>query len=112
MIKTELIQRLTYNFADGWSAFDDVASLGTLTLTPPRLIKAGNGHDQGGTYVQHATLPKGVPRMIAKAALADTMGGTSCRHEHDCCGCEIRSIQSLKVGNRRFLVRTRITYNA
>jgi hypothetical protein len=114
MIKTSLFLRLTYEYADGWSSLDKERCLGQITVTPRRQVHAGDRWGDGGTFIQHVRVPRnlrGARASVIATALANTMGGTSCRHEHDCCGCTIRMVTVKKVGPRDFVARSQIRLN-
>ena len=46
-------------------------------------------HDDGGTYVQYARLPRNVDKTRVMSAMADTFSHWGCSHEYDCCGCQL-----------------------
>ena len=50
------------------------------------------------------------PARVAQA-LRDTLGGSRCRHEYDCCGCASRYVKVIRKTRRDLLVRTFVTYN-
>lgn len=113
MLTTDLYVRLTRHFDPGWSSLDDDRPAGTARLTPWRLVRPGNGHDDGGVYTSIATV-RTQDRRAARAieqALADTLGGSSCRHEHDCCGCAYRFAEARRVSKHRYAVRMSVTFN-
>jgi hypothetical protein len=110
MFTTDLYVRLTHRFAPGWNSLDDDQHIGTARLTPWRLVRPGNGHDDGGVYTSMATVRAQDRRAIAQA-LAHTLGGSSCRHEHDCCGCAYRRAEARRVGKHRYAVRMSVTFN-
>lgn len=111
MIKSTLWLRKTFEYAAGWRSLDTEVPLGDIVLTPRRQTSSGDGDDDGPTYVQHATVPKGISSRDIRAAISNTLGGTNCRCSHDCCGCVIRYVSSRRIGSRRYLVRTAISYN-
>ena len=111
MQTVNLYERKTFRYADGWSNADSWDYLTTLKLTPARLVRESRGYDDGGTWVQYARVPAGADwRQIARA-VRQTGGGSTCRHEYDCCGCELRTVFTKLVAPRRLLVRTSIGYN-
>lgn len=113
MFSTDLYVRLTHRFAPGWSSLDDDRHVGAARLTPWRLVRPGNGHDDGGVYTSTATVrtqDRRAARAVAQA-LADTLGGSSCRHEHDCCGCAYRFVKARRVGKHRYSMRMNVTFN-
>lgn len=111
MITAGLTLRTSRQFSDGYAGLDGGRYLGRMKLTKPRLLKAGNGYDIGHTFIQRARVPAGLDRKVVMQGLIDTMGGSRCRHEHDCCGCATRHVQVRAIGNRDFAVRTSLTFN-
>ncbi len=103
--------RLTHKYRDGYRHLDSEEFFATVRLTPAKQVVAPESYDDGGEFVQHLRVPAGVNITQLAAALANTMGGSNCRHEHDCCGCANSYISIQKVGKRRLVVRTSITYN-
>jgi hypothetical protein len=87
---------------------EDVA---TVRLTPSLKVASGNGYDEGGTYLQYLRVPRGVNKMELADALRHTMGGSSCTHAYDCCGCASRFIMTKMINTRTMQVRTKIYYN-
>ena len=103
--------RTTHSYADGWRHLDQDRFVGTVKMTPAVQCEEPDGHDEGGTYVQHARAPSGVSIEQLKQSLRDTMGGSNCRHEHDCCGCASYSVSVKHTGSRRLVIRTRVSFN-
>jgi hypothetical protein len=103
--------RLTHGYRDGWGYLDADEYFATVKLTAPKVTVAAGGYDEGPTYVQYARAPTGVDMQQLKQALRDTMGGSNCRHDYDCCGCASRMVDVKHLGNRRILVRTSVSYN-
>lgn len=111
MIKTQLRLYTTHGYAPGWRHLDRSRSLGEVALTPRKAVSAGNGYDEGPTYTQHVRLPRGMNSDLAVRGLVDTISGSRCRHEHDCCGCASTSVSVRSLSKRDLLVRSRISYN-
>lgn len=111
MIKTQLHLYTTQRYAPGWRHLDSSRSVGEVALTPRKTVHAGNGYDEGPTYIQHARLPRGMNRVTAARGLVDTISGSGCRHEHDCCGCASTSVSVRPLSKRDLLVRSRVSYN-
>lgn len=111
MIKTSLWLRLSHKYRDGWSGEDSHRCLGEMRLTPRRLVKAQQDVDGGAVYVRTATLPKGLDAKTVMQALRDTLGGSSCRHEHDCCGCASTHVHARRTGRHRYSVVTTVHFN-
>jgi hypothetical protein len=111
MFKVHAYKRLTRKYRDGFRHLDKEEFLATVSVTPPKQLEEPKSYDDGGVIVQHARAPAGVDLKVLMQAIRDTMGGSGCQHEYDCCGCESRLVQVNHVGGRRLVVRTRITYN-
>ncbi|MDP3351720.1 MULTISPECIES: hypothetical protein [unclassified Hydrogenophaga] len=111
MIKILLHKRVTHHFDGGWVGLDESSFLTSAKLTAPRITSKGNGHDVGRTHTQRARVPKGFNREDIMAALQFAMGGTNCRHEHDCCGCSTRYVDVKPMGARDFFVHTSVHFN-
>jgi hypothetical protein len=111
MIKAGLTLRTSRRYASGWDHLDSSRYLGRMKLTAPRVLRPGNGYDIGPVFIQRARVAPGLDREQVKQALVDTLGGSRCRHEHDCCGCATRHVQVRALGNRDYAIRTSMTFN-
>lgn len=103
--------RTTHQYADGWRHLDNDKFVAAVKVTPRKRVKEGNGYDEGGVYVQYARAPSGVNIDRLMWGLRETMGGSNCRHEHDCCGCATFHVGVKHVGSRRLVIHTRVSYN-
>ena len=113
MFDVHLYTRKSFKYADGWRHLDNDEYLGTIRVTPAVVIRepAPNADmSEGPTYVQYARLPAGIDVASAKQAIRDTMGGSNCRHEYDCCGCSSRSVRVTNVG-RKLRIITNVSFN-
>ena len=100
----------SYTDYDGsYAVMED--AIATVRLTAPKKVQDSNGYDEGGAYVQYLRVPRGVDKSLLSEALRHTMGGSSCRHAYDCCGCSTRFIITKMTAPRRMQVKTRIYYN-
>lgn len=104
-------KRLTHTYQPGWSHLDKDMFVGQVKVTPPRLTRLPNGYDDGGAYVQYGRAPTNANMQDLIQGLKDSMAGTSCQHEHDCCGCASYRVSIKHTGSRRLLIRTNVTYN-
>lgn len=112
MIKTELWLRKTFRYADGWArSEDDYQLLGEVKLTPRKLVHEPVEFDGTAVYTQTATVPPGLTATDVRRALADTLGGSRCRHTHDCCGCISTSVRTRRLSNRKFGIVLSLTPN-
>ena len=103
-----LYLRRTFNYDGGWASLDEHTYLCTVRVFAPRVIEPDYGGEDAGVY--HYTLK--VPRQLSrkehtriKRAIYHTLGGTYCRHEHDCCGCVRRSVSVQRTSQRTYSVR-------
>lgn len=103
--------RTSHKYRDGWSHLDSDKFVATVRLTPPKVTRAGQGYDEGDTYVQYLRVPRATNAKLLQQALRDTMGGSNCKHEHDCCGCASRYVSTKLVAPRKMRVTTRVSYN-
>lgn len=111
MQQLHVYRTLKDQYRDGWSYMNPTEFVGTVKLTPARKQREGNGFDDGGTFRQHCTIPTGVNRELLIQGLRDTMSGSRCKHEYDCCGCSLRHTRVKKLGARQLLLITSINYN-
>lgn len=115
MHKFTVSKRLTHKYVDSCRHLDAHVTLGTVKLTPMRMVREPADFDDGGEYVRFATLPvrlRGRDLTEAREALAENLSKWGCTHEYDCCGCElIRTTAHPTRDPRRVLLRTRISYN-
>ena len=86
-------------------------TVATVRLTKAKLVAESTAYDEGGTYVQYLRVPRNVNVNLLREALRHTMGGSSCTHAYDCCGCATRFITTKLIAPRKLQVRTRIYYN-
>lgn len=106
MIKGSLFQRLTFTYDTGWSHLDKERYLGQLKVTPPRIVQRGDMWGDGKVVIQHARVRSGLKGRVAASAIANTLSGSYCRHEHDCCGCTFKTVTVEQRAPRKFVVRT------
>lgn len=106
-----LEQRLSHRYVDTYSHLDEWRDVGTARLTPAKLVREGNGLDDGGTYLRWATIPRGQNRALSAIALEDALTRVGCSHEWDCCGCESIRTRVLHRKGLRFALVTTVGYN-
>jgi len=111
MIKIELHERETFTYASGWDELDSWAHIGTAKLLQQRMTREPDGHDDGGAYLAKVIVPRELKGRDLSRAIANTMGGSSCRHEHDCCGCPSTSASVKRTSAREYSVHLRVSYN-
>lgn len=101
-------RRTTHHFDPSWREVDNCVEIGSLRALAPRVKAPGNGYDRLATTVQTFVLPRrltGRPLREMATALEHMLSGTSCRHEFDCCGCELRFARVIAKTPRRLTVR-------
>ena len=111
MSKLELYERESHTYAPGWSHLDSWAHIGTAKLLQQRMTREPEGHDDGGAYLAKVIAPSSLKGRDLSRAIANTMGGSSCRHEHDCCGCPSTSASVKRTSAREYSVHLRVNFN-
>lgn len=106
-----LSQRLSRSYSPGWDHLDQWSPVGQIRVTPGRLVRQGNGFDDGGTYVRYARLRPGQDWRLVARAVGDTLSTGRCRHEYDCCGCASTDTTARLIRPRLLQIRTNVSYN-
>lgn len=110
----QLRQRCTHSYRDGWAHLDKHRELGSAKLLPARLIREGNGCDEGPRYRYKAVLKAGMDLKQGAIALNEYFRAThtsSCSHDHDCCGCRFAYVDVKHRRGREFSVTLQIMRN-
>ena len=108
MRHVHLYKRLTHRWAPGWADMDEHQMVTPANLTGWRQTLNPD------VYTATATVPAGASRRDARdivRALIDTLGGSHCTHEYDCCGCAYRHVNARRVSRNRYGVTMRVTFN-
>lgn len=105
--------RTSHSYRDGWRHLDGERFVASVKVTPPRQTEENfsDSYENGPSYVQFARAPSGANIKQLMSALRDTMGGSRCRHDYDCCGCIMRRVQVSHLGSRRLMISTETSYN-
>ena len=111
MNRFNVYNRLSHKWSDAFSHRDDWAFIAVAKATPFRETVQPRDFSDGGEQICLVELDREVRARVGKLALENTMGGSNCTHEWDCCGCARRHITAKKIGKRKFLVHQRITFN-
>jgi len=111
MQTVNLFIRKTHKYVNGWASLDDSDYLATVKMTPPKLVEGGVEPWEREKYVQHLRIPAGADHKLFAEAVRDTLSGSRCRHEYDCCGCASRSVFTRMLNKRDMLVEKTVTYN-
>lgn len=105
--------RLTHRYRDAWKHLDKSEYVGPLKVTPRKMLPSGYRYEdpsEGPRYVQYARLKPGMNFKVIRRAIVDTMGGSNCTHEFDCCGCASRWVNVTR--NRRVIrIETEVSFN-
>ena len=105
----ELYERLTHQYADGWRDLDDERYLGTVKMLSLRLTR-DDGID-GNTHLTRVIAPTDLSAVDLTHAIEDTLSGSRCRHEHDCCGCPSTYADARRISAREYAVKISTFYN-
>jgi hypothetical protein len=103
-----LYLRRTFRYADGWASLDQHSYLHTVRAPAPRVIEEDWGGEHAGVLRYTLKVPGQLSRKEhahIKRAIYHTLGGSSCRHERDCCGCLGRTVSVQRVSTREYSVR-------
>jgi hypothetical protein len=111
MIKTDLFTRLTYQYADGWQHLDSEEFTGTVKVLGATRQIEGAGYDDGGAAHFRVVAPSALKGRDLSRAIGQTLGGSSCRHEHDCCGCATHRASVKRVSPREYAVKVSVSFN-
>ena len=106
-----LYNRLTHKYNPGWSHLDDHRYVGSVKLLGGRITERSEDYDEGDTWLLRVVTPAKLKHTDLTQALRDTMGGSSCTHEYDCCGCASRHASVKRISPRAYSVRISVTYN-
>lgn len=93
-MKLELARRATRYFDDGegWSSVEDLERICQAKILPARrLSRTPSDVFDVRRTLRTVELPAGLAtraeQRAAKQAIVDTLSGSTCQHDHDCCGC-------------------------
>ena len=103
-----LYLRRTFRYAYGWASLDQHSYFHTVRAPAPRVIEEDWGGEHAGVLRYTLKVPGQLSRKehtALKRAIYHTMGGSTCRHEWDCCGCIRRMVSVQRVSKREYSVR-------
>jgi hypothetical protein len=107
-----LYQFTTDKYRDGWRGqLDRSVYVGTVKVLAGRTVREARDYDDGGTALYRVVAPSALRSVDLRQAIRDTMGGSNCRHEHDCCGCASRHVRTRRVSPREYAVIIHTSYN-
>jgi hypothetical protein len=111
MTRLELFKRETDTYTSGWAHLDDWTHLGTAKMLQPRMTQEPDGYDSGGAYLAKVIAPRELKNQNIAQAIAQTLGGSQCQHEHDCCGCPTTYTSVKRTSPREYSVFFNVSYN-
>ena len=111
MEKFIICERETHTYTSGWDHLDSWNELGTAKMLKARMTREPEGHDDGGAYLAKVIAPSHLKGRDLSRAIAQSVGGSSCRHEHDCCGCPSTSASVKRTSAREYSVHLRVSFN-
>lgn len=112
-MKINLYERLTHKYRDGWSGEDDHKYIGEAKVLRYTPVRTRTSDDFEGSKITHTLVvaPAALRDTDLRNSIADTMGGSSCRHEHDCCGCPSTYVDVRRISRREYSVKLTTFYN-
>jgi len=111
MSTLELYQRETHTYTSGWSHLDQWEHIGTAKILEYRQTTWPADYDEGGQYVTKVIAPRELKGRDLSRAISNSLGGSSCTHEHDCCGCPSTSASVKRTSPREYSVHLRVSFN-
>ena len=109
--KIQLYKRLTHNYRDAWRHLDgdqyigDAKQLGVTRHIP------STGYDDGGEYHFRVIAPSALKGRDLSRPISQTMTGSSCAHEYDCCGCASTRASVRRIDRRTYSVKVSVSFN-
>ena len=76
-----------------------------------RVFEPGNGYDEGRQESFRVIGSKRLSQADQQRALLNSIAGSRCSHDYDCCGCASTYARVRKVKPGIFAVQARTTYN-
>ena len=110
MYKTDLFTH-AQQYAEGWRHLEREAFTGTVKVLGATYQSEGEGYDDGGFSRFRVVAPSTLKRQDLTRAIAQTLGGSSCRHDYDCCGCATHRASVKRVSPREYAVQISVSYN-
>ena len=106
-----IYDRLTYRYHDAWRHLDGEQYIGEakqLGLT--RRIQPA-GYDDGGEYHFRVIAPSALKGRDLSRPISQTLSGSSCTHEYDCCGCASTRASVRRIDRRTYSVKLAVSFN-
>ena len=103
---------VTRQYRPGWRYLDQQRYVGTVKVLAGRVVREPReDYDEGRTYMNRVVAPSKLRNTDLTRAIIDTLSGSSCQHEHDCCGCAFYHVDVKRIGRRDYVVTTSVSYN-
>lgn len=104
--------RRTHKYRDGWASLDDWSESHQFKMLGGCVVREGNGIDDEGAILHRVIGSKTVDQELQARALHDTLSGSNCRHDFDCCGCRSTwaRVRRVKPGIFSVLITTSRNY--
>ena len=109
MALIHLYKRLTHRYRDGWKWQDGHEYVGVAKLLGGR--ETENRGIDGYTLINRMVAPSDLRGVDLTEAIQNTLSGSRCQHEYDCCGCAATMARVRRVSAREYVVRRQISYN-
>jgi hypothetical protein len=109
-----MYERKTFKYRPGWAGLDRSEYVGTVKVLAPTKIEEPSEDDDiscGPVYRFRVVARSADKGKDFTAAIEDTLGGSSCQHEYDCCGCVSRFVRARRVSAREYAVIQSTSYN-
>lgn len=109
--------RITHKYRDGWRGLDGWNTVGTYVVRRRFVEQLPDDADQDaepGTLLMVETRLNGTQAFTVeqvKTALENTLSGSSCTHDWDCCGCVSSYAQADHMGANEWRVLINYTRN-
>lgn len=101
--KDTIEKRKTFKYRDGYAYLDEYEFVGRVEIISCEMHAEYIGSDEvsTSTYVMRVIVKNSDRIKDFSEALYDHFSGSSCTHEHDCCGCwsyRVRKVKHIKLG--------------
>jgi hypothetical protein len=109
-----LERRNRHTYVAGWSYLDPHQYIGSLDIRcrETEVDEEDDCEATKTTMIVRVELEEPQPLSLICEAIRDTLGGSSCQHEHDCCGCWNTYVSEVRhVFNNRYFVETHSSRN-
>jgi hypothetical protein len=92
----QISKTLQHTYRAGWAHMNPSKAIADIKVLAPKVLHKDCETLQVLTHIEVKNTYGHVKFADVKQAIRDTFGGSSCRHEHDCCGCWSASIYDIR----------------